>query len=110
MAAAALPRSSVAIRVNGALLPVTGGLPSAAIFPIYSITKTLIAICALKLVESGSLRLDDPARTFVRDVDLPESITLAHLLRHTSGLRDYGRLRDYHDAVRSHPSKPWTRQ
>jgi len=111
MPAASSHRASVAIRVNGKLRPVDADLPSSAIFPIYSITKTLTAICALKLVEDGLLDLDDPARAFVPDaVDLPESITLAHLLRHTSGLRDYGGLRDYHDAVRAHPSTPWTRQ
>jgi D-alanyl-D-alanine carboxypeptidase len=32
------------------------------------------------------------------------------LLRHTSGLRDYGPLPDYHAAVRATPQQPWTRQ
>lgn len=104
------PRASVAIRVNGESLPVNADLPASAVFPIYSITKTLTAICALHLVESGLLRLDDPIRALVTDVDLPESITLTHLLRHTAGLRDYGGTREYHGAVRSHPSEPWTRQ
>jgi D-alanyl-D-alanine carboxypeptidase len=102
--------ASVAIRVNGELLPDNGDLPSAAIVPIYSITKTLTAICALKLAESRLLRLEDPIGAIVTDVDLPRAITLTHLLRHTSGLRDYGGQRQYHEAVRSHPSHPWTRE
>jgi D-alanyl-D-alanine carboxypeptidase len=102
--------ASVAIRRNGELLAVDSEIASSAVFPIYSITKTLAAICVLKLVESKYLHLDDPIRALVPDVDLPESITLTHLLRHTSGLRDYGGLREYHDAVRAHPSQPWSRQ
>jgi D-alanyl-D-alanine carboxypeptidase len=43
-------------------------------------------------------------------VDIPATITLTHLLRHTSGLRDYGALPEYHQAVRTHPDQPWTRQ
>ena len=35
---------------------------------------------------------------------------LTQLLRHTSGLRDYGPLPGYHKAVRTHPDKPWTRE
>jgi D-alanyl-D-alanine carboxypeptidase len=102
--------ASVAIRVNGELRPVDAPIPADAVFPIYSITKTLTAICALHLVERGALRLDDPIRRLLPDTDLPESITLAHLLQHTSGLRDYGGVRAYHGEVRSHPSQPWTRQ
>jgi D-alanyl-D-alanine carboxypeptidase len=102
-------RASVAIRVNGALVPVSADLPSSAIFPIYSITKTLTAICVLRLVESGVLHLEDPIRRLLPEIDVPPSITLTHLLRHTSGLRDYGGQRDYHDAVRAHPSRPWSR-
>jgi D-alanyl-D-alanine carboxypeptidase len=102
--------ASVAIRVDGELVSMESDISSSAVFPIYSITKTLAAICALKLAESKQLDLDAPIRSLVPDVDLPDSITLTHLLRHTSGLRDYGGLRAYHDAVRAHPSEPWTRQ
>jgi len=101
---------SIGVRVNGQLQEAATDLPTDAFFPIYSITKTLTAICVLRLVEHGVLGLDDPIATHVTDVELPREITLTHLLRHTSGLRDYGPLKVYHDAVRAHAGTPWTRQ
>jgi D-alanyl-D-alanine carboxypeptidase len=103
-------RVSAAVRVNGELRSIATDFPAHAVFPIYSITKTLTAICVLRLVEIGALRLADSARQWLPDVSLPTTITLTHLLRHSSGLRDYGQLPDYHDAVRAHPDRPWTRQ
>jgi D-alanyl-D-alanine carboxypeptidase len=103
-------RVSAAVRVNGELRPASTDFPADAIFPIYSITKTLTAICVLRLMESGAFRLADSARQWLPDADIPPTITLTHLLRHTSGLRDYGPLPEYHDAVRTHPDRPWTRQ
>jgi D-alanyl-D-alanine carboxypeptidase len=45
----------------------------------------------------------------VPDVDIPDAITIARLLVHTSGLADYGDLSSYHADVRAHPGQPWTR-
>ena len=101
---------SVAIRVDGELRDAPSELASDAFFPIYSVTKTLTAICALRLAESGDLQLGEPARRWLPEVDIPATITLTHLLHHTSGLHDYGPLPEYHDAVRTHPGHPWTRQ
>jgi D-alanyl-D-alanine carboxypeptidase len=103
-------RVSAAVRVNGALRSVPTDFPTDAVFPIYSITKTLTAICVLRLVEMRSLRLADAARQWLPEVKIPGAITLTHLLRHTSGLRDYGPLPEYHQAVRTRPDRPWTRQ
>jgi D-alanyl-D-alanine carboxypeptidase len=103
-------RVAVAVRVNGELLATPTDFPTDAVFPIYSITKALTAICVLRLAETGSLRLSDPARHWLPDVNIPTTITVTHLLRHTSGLRDYGPLPEYHEAVRSGPDRPWTRQ
>ena len=101
---------SAALRINGELRPIPTDFPGDAIFPIYSITKTLTAICVLRLKELGALALDDSVRRWRTDVDIPGTITVTHLLRHTSGLRDYGPLPEYHDAVRTRPDRPWTRQ
>jgi len=103
-------RVSAAVRINGELRSMATEFPAHSVFPIYSITKTVTAICVLRLVETGSLRLADAARQWLPDVGIPAAITLKHLLRHTSGLRDYGSVPDYHDAVRTHPDQPWTRQ
>ena len=103
-------RVSAAVRVDGDLRPIPTDFPAHSVFPIYSITKTLTAICVLRLVENGSLRLVDAARQWLPDLSIPTTITLTHLLRHTSGLRDYGPMPEYHEAVRAHSDRPWTRQ
>lgn len=51
---------------------------SAPIFPYWSFTKTVIAICALKLAASGKIDLDAPIAG--------EPFTLRQLLNHTAGL------------------------
>ena len=60
-------------------------------FPIYSVTKTAVAAAVLLLVREGAVELD-PVRS---------------LLDHTSGVRDYGSLPEYHEAVRTRPGLPW---
>lgn len=70
-------------------------------FPYWSFSKTAIAICALKLVEEQALDLDAPLE------DHP--FTLRQLLAHTSGLPDYGPLKDYHAAV-ARADEPWSRE
>jgi len=60
-------------------------------YPIYSITKTAIAAAVLLLVREGALDLDSVRR----------------LLDHTSGVRDYGSLPEYHEAVRARPGSAW---
>jgi CubicO group peptidase (beta-lactamase class C family) len=40
--------------------------------------------------------LADAAREWLSDVGIPTATQLMHLLRHTSGLRAYGSLPEYH--------------
>ena len=70
-------------------------------FPYWSFTKTVTAICALKLVETGDLELDAPCGE--------HAYTLRQLLQHTSGLPDYGQVRAYHEAVAA-GDVPWSRE
>ena len=70
------------------------------LFPYWSFTKTVIAICALKLRERGQLDLDTRIEG--------ERYTLRHLLNHTAGLPDYSALPDYHQAVAA-DEEPWPR-
>lgn len=67
------------------------GLAVAAntVWPIASITKTLTAAAAMKLVDEGRIDLDADVRSYLREVRLPEftgpPITLRRLLSHTAG-------------------------
>jgi D-alanyl-D-alanine carboxypeptidase len=60
-------------------------------YAIYSVTKTAVAAAVLLLVRGGAVELD----------------SLRRLLDHTSGVRDYGSLPEYHQAVRTRPGTAW---
>ena len=77
-----------------------GDSPKGARFPYWSFSKTAIAICALRLADAQLLDLDAPCK------DHP--FTLRQLLAHSSGLPDYGSLREYHAAV-ARADTPWPR-
>lgn len=88
---------SSTLLLRGAESADTGG---SRLFPYWSFTKTVIAICALILAEMGRVDLDEP---------LPgQPFTLRQLLNHTAGLPDYGTLPAYHQAVRNN-EEPWAR-
>jgi CubicO group peptidase (beta-lactamase class C family) len=65
------------------------------LFRIGSITKSLTAIAVLQRVQQGQVRLDGPLVQYVPEFHLNltpasvPSITVRHLLTHTSGLFDY---------------------
>ena len=119
-AQANVPVVTAAVRLNGSLVwhgvAVDGGVENASElspqsrYCIYSITKTFTAVCVLRLAAAGVLRIDDPVRRWFPDLPVTGSMAIRHLLQHTSGLRDYGPLRAYHEAVRTTPSNPWTDQ
>ena len=70
-------------------------------FPYWSFTKTVIAICALKLSEIGVVELDTHLEG--------EAYTLRQLLQHTAGIADYGQIADYHRDVAAQ-QLPWPRE
>ncbi|MBT2596166.1 serine hydrolase [Arthrobacter sp. ISL-72] len=57
------------------------------------ITQTLVAVSVLKLAEEGRLSLDEPASTYLPELESllhqPEPNTVRRLLGHTSGMPDY---------------------
>ena len=60
------------------------------VFRIGSVTKSFTAAAVLKLEEQGKLRLDDPVRKYVPQLNThKKKITLRHLLTHTSGIANY---------------------
>ena len=80
---------------------------SDAPFIVYSITKSFLAATALKLVARHVLDLDVPIIRWLPAIPHADSITLRHLLRHASGLPDYGGVPAYHDAVQR-GDQPWS--
>ncbi len=58
-------------------------------FRIGSITKTFTGVSILQLVEKGMLRLEDPVSRFFPQQTGSNSITIQHLLTHTSGIPNY---------------------
>jgi CubicO group peptidase (beta-lactamase class C family) len=63
-------------------------------FRVGSITKTVVALAVLKLVEEDRLDLDTPVRDIAPEIDMANAwegtapITVAHLLEHTAGFDD----------------------
>src|SRR5262245_20356060 len=60
------------------------------VFPIASITKTVAATAIMRLVQDGKVAVDAPVRRYLPDFTVKDeaaaaSVTVAHLLSHTSG-------------------------
>ena len=67
-------------------IPIT----TTTIFDIASVSKQFAAFAITTLSYEGKLSLDDDIRTYLPDVpDFGDTITIRHLLHHTSGLRDW---------------------
>jgi CubicO group peptidase (beta-lactamase class C family) len=63
------------------------------IFESGSVAKQFTASAILLLAADGKLNLDDPARKYVPELpEYPRTITIRHLLTHTSGLREWSNL------------------
>lgn len=85
---------------------------------IASNTKTFIAAAILRLWEDGKLELDGPISQWLSSehsqllrsdgYDL-ESITVRHLLNHTSGLFDHSDSSNYLDQILADTTRRWTR-
>ncbi len=59
-------------------------------YRLASVSKQFTAAAVLLLIEDGKLRLDDPVRHWLPTLPVTaSSITVEHLLTHTSGLIDY---------------------
>lgn len=66
------------------------------LFRIGSITKQFTAAAIMRLVEKGKLKLDDVVGKVLPDAPLHgKKITIAQLLTHTSGLKNYTELPDW---------------
>jgi D-alanyl-D-alanine carboxypeptidase len=82
-------------------------------------TKTFVAVGVLRLWEQGALGLDSGItahlpENFVAIIRKggyePESITIRHLLTHTSGLFDFSQSETFDRLCRANPKRHWTRE
>ncbi len=83
---------------QAAVRPVPRAMTLETVFDLASLTKPVATTTAVMLlVEDGRLRLDDPARLFVPGFEArgKESVTVRHLLTHTSGLPAWEDLRPF---------------
>jgi CubicO group peptidase (beta-lactamase class C family) len=97
IAATHAPNTQVAVIQNGVVSMVKNFGPettSQSTFSIGSVSKPLTAYGVLTLAQDGKLKLTDPVSTFLPNLGLPDQkttshITIANLLKHTSGLSTY---------------------
>ena len=60
-----------------------------SIFHVASVSKQFTAMATMLLVRDGRISLDDDIRKYLKEIpDYGHTITIRHLLTHTSGLRD----------------------
>jgi CubicO group peptidase (beta-lactamase class C family) len=65
------------------------------IFNIASLTKQFTAAAIVKLAEDGLLKFDDPLSNYLPGFPSADSITVHHLLTHSSGIPSYNDFDDY---------------
>jgi CubicO group peptidase (beta-lactamase class C family) len=69
---------------------------SETMFRIGSVTKQFTALSILQLAEQGKVGLQDPITTYLPDYPTQgHTVTVHHLLTHTSGIRSYTSLEEY---------------
>jgi len=64
----------------------------------YSMSKTITAAAALQLVEAGRVALDNPVEKYVGSLPYGSSVTVRHVISHTSGIPNPIPLRWVHPA------------
>jgi D-alanyl-D-alanine carboxypeptidase len=70
------------------------------VFCIGSLTKQFTAVAVVRLAEKGQLSLTDPIGKYFPDFPSSRQIQIQHLLTHTSGIKDYIPLEDFHSRMR----------
>lgn len=79
-----------------------------AVFLIYSLTKTFIAVLILHLVSEDRINLENELTQYLQDIPEVPPVTIRQILSHRSGIPDYGTLATYHRDVKESPLKPWS--
>lgn len=63
------------------------------VFQLGSITKQFTAVAILMLEEQGKLNTNDSVSKYIPDYPSGEEITIHHLLTHTSGIKDFTKMK-----------------
>ena len=71
----------------------------ASVFRIASVTKQFTAAAVLRLAERGRLSLDDDITKYVDFPTPGATVTIRHLLTHTSGIKSYTDVPGFFDSV-----------
>jgi D-alanyl-D-alanine carboxypeptidase len=78
------------------------------LLPIGSNTKTMTAVCILKLQEQGKLTLLDTIGKWFNHPNINKRITIKQLLNHTSGMAYYDSSTAFQNAIYANTNKVWT--
>jgi CubicO group peptidase (beta-lactamase class C family) len=92
LSVAVIDRGRVLLTKGYGLADVENSVPAGAdsVYRIASVSKSITATAAMKLVEGGKLDLDAPIQKYCPDFpQKPWLITTRELLSHQSGIRDY---------------------
>jgi CubicO group peptidase (beta-lactamase class C family) len=77
------------------------------VYGVGSITKVFAAAMVFRLIERGSLSLDDDVTRFVPDFPEPNgAISIEHLLHHTSGIPDFEYVGEWPNSMALPRTKP----
>lgn len=63
------------------------------VFQIGSMTKQFTAVAILMLEQQGKLNVSDPISKYIKDYPSGDKITIHHLLTHTSGIKDFTKMK-----------------
>lgn len=94
------PGCAVAVIQNGKLVHKKGyglanleydiPITSSTVFDIASVSKQFTGLAVSTLIQEGKINPDDDIRNYIPEIpDLGKTITIRHLVHHTSGLRDW---------------------
>jgi len=85
-------------------LELSAPIPDDASFEIGSVTKQFTAVAILQLEREGKLNLDDDFTKYIDFDTKGRTVTINHLLNHTSGIPSYTALTEFWDlSIEKHP-------
>lgn len=89
----------------------TSGMEADMLIPLGSVAKTVISGLVLDLVDDGLLGLDDTMGELLPPLDnVPPEVTVAQILRNSSGIASYSSAPGFSEAVFGDPERVWTRE